>query len=325
MSNITTSRRRPRLRRGLGMALALTASAVTAGALSGPAAAKPTTSPDASSNYAFQTVVNQQDPTFNQLLGINDSDTIAGYFGSGKPGHPNKGYTLHVNFHSENFPGSAQTQVTGLNNSGVTVGFWVDAKGDNSGFYSVGGRFQMANYPTRNVAKPSMDQLLGVNDAGLAVGFYADHKGVNHGYTYNIVTHRYDQVQVSKDTNVTAAAINGLGDIAGFATNSAGNTEGFLKLPSGRVVHLNVPGASATQAFGVNNGDEVVGTYTTGSGMNAMNYGFVWSPGRGFATVSDPNGIGSTTVNGVNDRGAVVGFYTDTDGNTDGFVGYPKS
>ncbi len=31
-------------------------------------------------------------------------------------GHPNKGYTLHVSFRNENFPGSAQTQVTGLNN-----------------------------------------------------------------------------------------------------------------------------------------------------------------------------------------------------------------
>ena len=44
--------------------------------------------------YSFTTLDNAHDPTFNQLLGINDEGTIAGYFGSGMPGHPNKGYVL---------------------------------------------------------------------------------------------------------------------------------------------------------------------------------------------------------------------------------------
>ena len=75
----------------------------------------------------------QEDLTFNQLLGIN-SWRIAGYFGSGMTGHPNKGYTLtrrttSSDYSNENFPGSAQTQVTGLNDVGNTVGFWVDGDG----------------------------------------------------------------------------------------------------------------------------------------------------------------------------------------------------
>ncbi|MBV9539511.1 MAG: hypothetical protein JOY70_11305, partial [Acidisphaera sp.] len=44
--------------------------------------------------YTFQTLNNNTDPTFNQLLGINNTGQIAGYFGSGAVGHPNKGYTL---------------------------------------------------------------------------------------------------------------------------------------------------------------------------------------------------------------------------------------
>jgi hypothetical protein len=67
------------------------------------------------------------DNTFNQLLGVNDEGLIAGYFGSGAAGHPNKGYLLAPRagaYINENFPHSAQTQVTGLNNTGVTVGFW---------------------------------------------------------------------------------------------------------------------------------------------------------------------------------------------------------
>ena len=307
-------------------ALAASLSALAAGAVAGPAAATAVaTPPDASANFAFQTVDNSADPTFNQLLGINDSDTIAGYFGSGMAGHPNKGYTLHVNYRNENFPGSVQTQVTGLNNGNTTVGFWVDSAGDNFGFYSVGGhRFRTADYPTGNPAKPAVDQLLGVNDDGVAVGFYTNGKGVNHGYSYNIATHQYELVKVSGDTNVTAAAINNLGDIAGIATNAAGTTEGFLKLPSGKVVHLEVPGSTTTQALGVNDGDEVVGDYTVGTGSSATTTGFIWSPGFGFESINDPDGVGSTTINGVNDRGTLVGFYTDSAGNTDGLVARPQ-
>ncbi len=47
-----------------------------------------------STKYAFNTLNNQADPTFNQLLGINSHNVISGYFGAGTPGHPNKGYLL---------------------------------------------------------------------------------------------------------------------------------------------------------------------------------------------------------------------------------------
>jgi Cu/Zn superoxide dismutase len=39
--------------------------------------------------------------------------------------------------------------------------------------------------------------------------------------------------------------------------------------------------------------------------------------------VDDPNGVGATTVNGVNDKGDLVGFYTDAAGNTDGMLAVP--
>ena len=44
--------------------------------------------------YSFRTVDNAADLTFNQLLGINNSGVIAGYFGSGAQGHPNMGYLV---------------------------------------------------------------------------------------------------------------------------------------------------------------------------------------------------------------------------------------
>lgn len=53
-------------------------------------------------------------------------------------------------------------------------------------------------------------------------------------------------------------------------------------------------------------------------------HGFTWTPRGGFTTVDDPNGVGSTTINGVNDQGELVGFYTDAAGNTDGMLAMPQ-
>jgi hypothetical protein len=273
---------------------------------------------------------NQNDATFNQLLGINNRGQIAGYLGSGAQGHPNKGYLLILSRHgswyqNENFPGSLQTQVTGLNDFGVTVGFWSDQNtanqmNDNFGFYTWGGHFHSVNFPTGNNASPPVNQLLGVNDWGVAVGFYTDAKGNNHGYTYSITRHRFRSVRIRDATSLTASAINNDGDIAGFFTGSGGVTKAFLLRPDGGLTTLAFPGAASTQAFGVNDSREVVGSYTIGSGTNAKTFGFTWSRHTGFKVVNAPQGLGATTINGVNDAGNLVGFYTDAAGNTHGLL-----
>lgn len=285
-------------------------------------------------SYSFRVLDDPADPTFNQLLGINNHDVIAGYFGSGAAGHPNKGYVLGgtpagLAISNENFPGSVQTQVTGLNDHGVTVGFWSSANNanqtnDNTGFYDFGGRFHIVSFPATSNSTPPVNQLLGVNNHDVAVGFYNDAKGNSHGYTYSIFGGRFRTVTVPGATSVTAAAINDPGDVAGFFTNAAGTTDGFLRTGEDHVYTLAYPGASMTQALGVNDSREVVGVYTVGSGKNAVTHGFTWTSRQGFRTVDDPQGTGTTTINGVNDRGDIVGFYTDSAGNTDGFAAAPS-
>jgi hypothetical protein len=288
-------------------------------------------------SYKFQTLNDNADITFNQLLGINQAGVIAGYFGSGLQGHPNKGYLLFPpyvqNYYADtNFPGSAQTQVTGLNNAGILVGFYSTMNNasvngappvnDNHGWYKVNGHFSGADFPTQGQFTPSsppMDQLLGVNNKGVAVGFFTDSHGTNHGYTYNIRRSTFQLVTVPKFTNVTAAAINDARDIAGFGTIN-GTTEGFL-LANGKTTAITFPGASSTQALGLNNNDEVVGVYTVGSGTNTVTHGFSWYPGYRFHTINAPRGMDTTAINGVNGCGDVVGFYVDGAGNTDGLLG----
>ena len=63
-------------------ALALTTSAASASTLSAQGHG---------TAYSFRTLDNAKDLTFNQLLGINDSGVIAGYFGSGAARPPEQG------------------------------------------------------------------------------------------------------------------------------------------------------------------------------------------------------------------------------------------
>jgi hypothetical protein len=284
--------------------------------------------------YQIVTLNDSRDTTFNQLLGINNEGIIAGYFGSGAAGHPNKGYALvppfaQRDFLNENFPGAAQTQVTGLNDRGVTVGFWsaqntASMTNNNFGFYRLNGQFHNVNFPVNDNASPPVNQLLGVNNNGTAVGFYTNNGGVNRGYEYNIWTHRFTRVEIPGrgiGPSLTAAAINDHGDVAGFYSKTSTQVVAFLKLRSGRFTSLAFPGAATTQAFGVNDSGQVAGSYTTGTGNAAVTHGFTWRSGR-YATV-DIKGGSSTTVNGINDEGDLVGFYTDAKGNTDGFLALP--
>jgi probable HAF family extracellular repeat protein len=349
-AGFTANRPRPRSARLLtGTALATAALALSGcSALGGPSAsgsgqeslalAGSTTSNTAqiiagkAGGYQVLTLNSARDLTFNQLLGINNEGVIVGYFGSGNAGHPNKGYVLRPpfaqgDFGGENVPGALQTQVTGLNDEGISVGFFSTQNGatpaddNNFGFWRANGRYHGVNFPTGDNSKPPVNQLLGVNDNGIAVGFYNDGAGNSHGYSYNINTGRFQLITVRGATSLTATAINSWGTVAGFFTNAKGAVDTFLKWRNGKVVTLAVPGASATQAFGINDDNEVVGTYTTGTGDNAVTHGFTWANGK-WLTVNYPK-ASATTVNGVNNEGDIVGFYTDAAGNTDGFLGLP--
>ena len=333
--------RRQRAAKWARVALVAAAPVIGAGATAAPAFAA---NQGGASNYHFRTIDNQKDTTFNQLLGINENGLIAGYFGSGLPMHPNQGYVLNArhgqaHYRSENWPESVQTQVTGLNNNGVTVGFWSTMNNagvngaapvnDNRGFVNYRGLFIDGDYPTDNPASPPVDQLLGVNDHDIAVGFYTDGNGNNHAYTFNILRDEFSEVTPNGITNPQGTAINNHGDIAGIGTDNTGDSSngqivGFLLRRDGRVTVLSVPGSTMTQALGINDNDEVVGVYGAGSGNGAMTHGFTWTPDRGYRTVDDPNGVGATTINGVNDRGQLVGFYTDSNSNTDGFLANPR-
>jgi uncharacterized membrane protein len=220
--------------------------------------------------------------------------------------------------------------VTGLNNTGNTVGFWANAAGANFGFYTSGVHFHEVNFPDVPNSSPQMDQLLGINNKGIAVGFYENKAGNDRGFEYNINTHKFTRVLIpgaSQGLNgpsLTAAAINNNGEVAGYYVTQNGTTDAFVRTAH-TFTTLFFPGASMTQALGINDSGEVVGDYTVGTSSTAPMHGFVWTRAHGFEEVNDPHGVNTTTINGLNDKGELVGFYVDSAGNTDGFLAVPRS
>jgi hypothetical protein len=278
----------------------------------------------------FTTLDDQADPTFNQLLGIDNKGEIAGYFGSGATGHPNKGYTLmppynQNNYTNENFPGSMQTQVTALNNINDTAGFWVDANGNNFGFIEWNGVF--TSYKDPKTGKGTVNQILGLNDAGIAVGFYVDATGMSHGFSLNQATGKFTPITPPGGTNVVASGINQNGDICGFETvggSTSGMVVGFI-LRGKTFTSFSFPNSMNTTPLGINVKDEVVGVYVdNASEMHGFTVTKPLTKAK-YASIDDPFGVGTTTINGLNDKGALVGFYVDNQGFTDGFIATTKS
>ncbi len=301
--------------------LLATAAAFLAGPIIVPAVAR--------AADTFTTIDNPADPTFNQLLGINNAGVIAGYFGSTAVGHPNKGYTVappYTIFKPDNLPGSVQTQATGINSVGATSGFWSNTNlgtGDaNFGFirwpYQGHTIYLSVNDPKVS-STPLVNQVLGINNVWNVVGFYNDAAGASHGFEYSVTTGKFTPVTITGATSDAATGINNHNLISGFFVNKGGATLGFVKpLTGGNGVHFSVPGSTNTQLLGVNDKGVAVGFYI---GSDTFPHGLVYTPATGvWHTVNDPNGAQGTVINGLNDKHQLVGFYMDAAGNTHGML-----
>ena len=171
-------------------------------------------------------------------------------------------------FRQLELPSLGATEVTANNDANLTVGFWATRPARTS--VVIAGLRAFSSPPTIPMpSSPSDDQPLGVNEH-TAISFYNDAKGNAHPVRVQHRRRRLPRDSVSGGgTSVTAAAINNGGDMAGFETAKGGATVGWVKLSNGKTWQLKVPGASATMATGINDGDIVDGVYMVGTGNSA--------------------------------------------------------
>jgi probable HAF family extracellular repeat protein len=171
--------------------------------------------------------------SFNQLLSQNDYYQASGYYSNSidntTPDIPYTYDEVGGVFHVITIPGAVGgAQATGINNSGVTCGFFIDANGVNHGWIIDRGVFMPLDVPNS-----TFTQALGLNNRGKVVGAFTDAAGLTHGFVYSIGTATF--LTIDDPSGVGTTIVNGINDqdkLVGFYGTAPINS-GFVATPNG--------------------------------------------------------------------------------------------
>jgi probable HAF family extracellular repeat protein len=285
--------------------------------------------------FSFQTV---DDPNGrnNRITGIRRDGKIVGVYGLTRPSYhsfssSSPGYSR---FNPDNYPGAGGTYLTSLSNDKYEAGYVFSppsTQGNRCGtcgavHYDRG--WILFESPNEGNGKCAVTALLGVNDAEFAVGYYLQRSG-NHCIAQAFEAYadasgeRYVPLTPPGAVSPVASGINNLAGIVGSATFSNGSSdtvEGWY-LANGRYYVFFYPGSIDTQALGVNQSGDVVGTYED---ADLTTHGFLLSNPQSkhlkWQTIDAPKSRGLTVVNGISDDGAICGWFKGSDGKLHGFV-----
>jgi len=203
---------------------------------------------------------------------------------------------LTFKFTKANVPGAVSDQPGGVNNAGVTVGYYIDTAGLMHGYILNGKKVTTLDDPNGKTGTTAGSNL---NPAGpiSVVGFYTSNStGDAVGFLYK--SGKFTDIPgPSGAVNAYGSAINDSGAIVGYYSDSTGVYHGFL-LKGGTYTTLDVPGAADTFATGINKQGSIVlywlnssGTYE-GSIYNGKNYKTINVPGAADSYPLDNNAAG---------------------------------
>jgi hypothetical protein len=210
-------------------------------------------------------------------LGINDSGEIVGAYSLFSLTSASYLYK-NGNYVPLGAPGdpNGYTQANAINNRGEIVGnVQISVSAPPHGWLDKDGT--ISDY---NVPGSGQTSLNGINDQGDIVGWY-------YG-----------------DIIVNNSAFSGVGPTA---------QHGFIE-KGGQFYTFDVPNAASTVVQGINDRDQLVGSYDENT------HSFFYSHGT-LTQVAVPDAV-KTTIGGLNDFGEIVGTYTDRADDTHGFIDY---
>lgn len=193
--------------------------------------------------------------------GINDKRYIVGFEGGNTlvPWERTpEGVLTTVTQKGKPLNGFAQ----GLNSRGVFAGSYLDANGISVGYLGQKSRFKSK---FKLSIKNSGYAGRAINGAGDIAGWYYDSSSVQHGFL--ISGGNANSVDYPNAILTTMQGLNDKGVATGQYEDSSGVTHGFIyEITSGKMTSIDAPGATKTQAWGVNNDDVIaVSTENVGS------------------------------------------------------------
>jgi len=254
---------------------------------------------------------------------------------------------------------SSATALAGQTPFPDIVGFYTDAAGATHGFVDSVGVQSTIDDPMGvkgvNGITTQVQNLLGVNNALRAAGFWTDAAGNENGFVAEInttttpVAARYTEFPPAKVNNdlglmgknaamaTQNSGINNNNTVCGFYTDGNDINHGFEVVFNTKNHTFNrtlplipnanqIPNVKSLSPLGCNDRGGVVGFFTAND--NTV-HGFVfdgndWHQYDAAGSVQTPalGNVMGTTINGINNAGAVVGFFADAMGNVNGFVDF---
>jgi hypothetical protein len=279
------------------------------------------TVPALGQNFSF-TTLDFQRLFFTEATGINNRGQVVGYvemplsdFGFLYDPDTNTFTTISV-------PGSARTNLTGINDRGDIVGQSTDPF---SGFLYRDGAFTRIRYPN----------VRGINNKGDIIGGFVAFDDFGnatglHGFIFD--GKKYQTLDYPGSTGTWLTGINDNGQVVGQYT--VGESIYSFLWDHDTYIPLAIPGKNG-RVSGINNRGEIIGTYDGYCASQDVIGGlsFVYDHGSYTCFVvpdaisTQPGGrFAATVATGINDRGEIVGYWTDrTTSTIRSFIATPQS
>jgi probable HAF family extracellular repeat protein len=199
-------------------------------------------------------------------------------------------------------PGSTTIAFYSINNLGVAAGWCTNTDSVQIGFTYSNGTFTDISIPGATLV-----DAIGINDAGDVVGTYKDANGLQHGYLLSGGKLTNLDPPGTASTN-TAWGINNSGVITVYGIDANGKYISFTTADQGQTyTPFQDPdeGTIGTAIHQVNNNGDIVGTYFD---ANNATHGVLYHAGT-YNSFDDPNGVGTTRGDGLNNSLVFVGRY----------------
>lgn len=314
----------------LRSAIVVVPSALALGLLA-PAGAASGAGPSPAGTY---TTVEVPGASYTAVTGVNNRGTIVGYYGddSTEHGFIESGGELTT----VDVPGTDHTRLTSINDAGTVTGSYLTDYGNvTHGFLrDAKGNVTVLDDPEIEGGAPSGTVASGVNDAGTVVGYYfstigdpTDPTTAYHGFVWRSGSFTTYDAPGSTTTGPRYAGtqlfgVNKAGTVVGrtsFLEEGVPPDQAILVSRSqfstyvDPVVPRNFCGYTHFVAINVR------GTIAGNSGNGCAPYFYAWlKDGDTFTPVAFPDAT-ATVVNGINDRGVVVGSWRMDTPTPDGY------
>ena len=205
--------------------------------------------------------------------------------------------------------GSGVGSGVGINDAGQVAGSYLDANSVYHGFVDTNGKIVTIDDPGAIPVPDGGTNVTGINNSGQIVGYYnQSSQPIESGFLYSNETFR--DIQYGGALGTYPEAISNSGNFAGFYIDQELQIRGFLGSVEGGLIpfdnglfpdrYKGIAGINAYNAF--------IGGFAVASDPSAFNY--LFDAGLTRINIPSPDG----TVDGINDKGQIVGRYFDESG-----------